>query len=92
MQPLVLKAIITFAEERSAASATNSPVPNIDRGIAMALGLSLLVVTRSLCTHQVGMGNSTNKLNITDIFRHAVLLAVDVDRCLGPRCSHCIHI
>ena len=61
MQPLVLKAIITFTEERSAASAANSPVPNIGRGIAMALGLWLLVVTTSLFTNQVSIGDSANK-------------------------------
>ena len=55
MQPLVLKAIISFAEERSAAGVANWPVPNVGLGIAMALGLWLLTIMASLCTHQVGM-------------------------------------
>ncbi|KAG1737506.1 ABC protein [Suillus paluster] len=52
MGPIVLRQIIVFAEERSAAAITGEPVPNVGRGIAMALGLFALTVTASVCTHQ----------------------------------------
>ncbi|KAI6025620.1 ABC protein [Pisolithus orientalis] len=52
MSPLVLKAIILFAEERSAARAADAPLPNVGRGISMALGLWLLTITSSVCIHQ----------------------------------------
>ncbi|KAH7884664.1 ABC protein [Phlebopus sp. FC_14] len=52
MGPIVLKAIITFAEERSAARAAGEPVPNVGRGIGMALGLFFLTLTTSICTQQ----------------------------------------
>ncbi|KAG2147643.1 ABC protein [Suillus clintonianus] len=52
MSPLVLRQIIVFAEERSAAIAAGESVPNVARGIAMAFGLFLLSVTQSVCTHQ----------------------------------------
>ncbi|KAG2147644.1 ABC protein [Suillus clintonianus] len=52
MSPLVLRQIIVFAEERSAAISAGESVPNVARGIAMAFGLFLLNVTQSVCTHQ----------------------------------------
>ncbi|KAG1750098.1 ABC protein, partial [Suillus lakei] len=52
MGPIVLRQIIVFAQERSAAVGVGAPVPNIGRGIAMALGLFALTVTASVCTHQ----------------------------------------
>ncbi|KAG1770993.1 ABC protein [Suillus occidentalis] len=48
----VFKHIILFAQERSAAIIAGTPVPNVGRGIAMALGLFALSVTASICTHQ----------------------------------------
>lgn len=56
LQPLMvvlLQQIILFAQERSAAIVAGTPVPNVGRGIAMALGLFALSVTASVCTHQV---------------------------------------
>lgn len=48
-----LQQIIVFAEERSDANAAGEPVPNIGRGIAMAIGLFALTLTASICNHQV---------------------------------------
>ncbi|KAG1821118.1 ABC protein [Suillus subaureus] len=52
MGPIVLRQIIVFAEERSAATNAGTPVPNVGRGVAMAFGLFGLTVTASVCTHQ----------------------------------------
>ncbi|KAG0705755.1 ABC protein [Suillus ampliporus] len=52
MGPLVLRQIVVFAEERSAAITAGEPVPNIGRGIAMAIGLFALTVIASVCSHQ----------------------------------------
>ncbi|KAG2348012.1 ABC protein [Suillus weaverae] len=52
MGPIVLRQIIVFAQERSAATIAGTPVPNVGRGIAMALGLFALTVMASICTHQ----------------------------------------
>ncbi|KAG1832564.1 ABC protein [Suillus subalutaceus] len=52
MGPIVLRQIIVFAQERSAATIAGTPVPDIGRGIAMAFGLFVLTVTASVCTHQ----------------------------------------
>ncbi|KAG2138357.1 ABC protein [Suillus clintonianus] len=52
MGPLVLRQIIVFAEERSAAIVAGKPVPNVGHGIAMALGLFALTVATSICNHQ----------------------------------------
>ncbi|KAG1828571.1 ABC protein [Suillus variegatus] len=52
MGPVVLRQIIVFAEERSDANAAGEPVPNIGRGIAMAIGLFALTLTASICNHQ----------------------------------------
>ncbi|KAF9234111.1 ABC protein [Melanogaster broomeanus] len=53
MGPIVLKSLITLAEERAAARETGEPAPSVGRGVGMALGLFLLTVTTSVCTHQV---------------------------------------
>ncbi|KAG2366729.1 ABC protein [Suillus spraguei] len=50
--PFVLRQIIAFAEERSAAIIAGEPVPNIGRGIAMAVGLFALTLTASICNQQ----------------------------------------
>ncbi|KAG2075302.1 ABC protein, partial [Suillus decipiens] len=52
MGPIVLRRIIVFAQERSAANIAGTPGPDVSRGIAMALGLFLFTVTASICTHQ----------------------------------------
>ncbi|KAG0703603.1 ABC transporter type 1, transmembrane domain-containing protein, partial [Suillus ampliporus] len=52
MGPLVLRQIVVFAEERSAAIIAGTPVPNVGRGIAMAIGLFALTMIASVCTHQ----------------------------------------
>ncbi|KAG1747098.1 ABC protein [Suillus paluster] len=52
MSPIVLRQIIVFAEERSAAIIAGEPVPNVGRGVAMAFGLFALAVIASICTHQ----------------------------------------
>ncbi|KAG1750701.1 ABC protein [Suillus lakei] len=52
MGPLVLRQIVVFAEKRSAAISAGKPAPNVDRGIAMALGLFLLCVTQLICMAQ----------------------------------------
>ncbi|KAF9237594.1 ABC protein [Melanogaster broomeanus] len=52
MGPIVLKHLITLAEERATARATGEPAPSVGRGVGMALGLFLLTVTTSVCTHQ----------------------------------------
>ncbi|KAJ3722534.1 ABC protein [Lentinula raphanica] len=50
MGPLVVKAIINFAKARSATDEAERPV--IGRGIAMAIGLFLMVICTSICQHQ----------------------------------------
>ncbi|KAG1865922.1 ABC protein, partial [Suillus subalutaceus] len=52
MGPIILRHIIVFAEERSAAIIAGEPVPNIGRGIAMAVGLFALTLSSSICSHQ----------------------------------------
>ncbi|KAI5990317.1 ABC protein [Pisolithus orientalis] len=50
--PLVLKAIISFAEQRSTARSAGEPLPNVGRGIGMAIGLWVLTIVTSVCTNQ----------------------------------------
>ncbi|KAJ3741472.1 ABC protein [Lentinula detonsa] len=50
MGPLVVKAIINFSKERSAS--TEAGIPGVGRGIAMAVGLFLMVICTSVCQHQ----------------------------------------
>ncbi|RDB26210.1 Multidrug resistance-associated protein 1 [Hypsizygus marmoreus] len=52
MGPLVVKSIINFAKARSTARANGTEIPNIGRGVAMCIGLFLLVVTASITQHQ----------------------------------------
>ncbi|KAG1748434.1 ABC protein [Suillus paluster] len=52
MSPIVLRQIIVFAQERSAAIIAGESVPNVGRGIAMALGLFVLTVTAGVCSQQ----------------------------------------
>ena len=52
MSPLLVRALIQFAQERGAAMATGSNPPALGRGVGMAIGMFLLVVLTSLCQHQ----------------------------------------
>ncbi|KAG2129053.1 ABC protein [Suillus bovinus] len=52
MGPIVLREIIVFAQERSAAIIAGTPAPNVGRGIAMALGLFALTMIARVCFHQ----------------------------------------
>ncbi|KAF9074671.1 ABC protein [Rhodocollybia butyracea] len=50
--PLLVKSIITFAQQRALAKENGTPLPSVGRGIGMALGLALIVVFSSLTQHQ----------------------------------------
>ncbi|KAG2145396.1 ABC protein [Suillus bovinus] len=52
MGPIVLRQIIVFAQDRSAAIIAGTPAPNVGLGIAMAVGLFALTIIASVCTHQ----------------------------------------
>ncbi|KAI0091325.1 ABC protein [Irpex rosettiformis] len=52
MGPILVKAIINFGKEHFAAKEAGEPLPNIGRGIGMAIGLFCVTVTASVCTHQ----------------------------------------
>ncbi|KAL4079849.1 P-loop containing nucleoside triphosphate hydrolase protein [Scleroderma yunnanense] len=52
MGPLILKSIVSFSEERSAALASGGTPPHVGVGIAMALGLWFLTILTSVCTNQ----------------------------------------
>ncbi|QRV82925.1 ABC transporter transmembrane region [Ceratobasidium sp. AG-Ba] len=49
MSPLLVKAIIRFAQERGRGGPN---VPHIGNGIGLAIGLPLLTICTSVCTHQ----------------------------------------
>jgi len=49
----IAQRIINFAVDRSAAIAVGKPIPNVGRGIGMAIGLWFITVTASVCTQQV---------------------------------------
>lgn len=52
MSPLLVRALIQFAQERGAAIAAGSNPPALGRGISMAIGMCLLTVFASICQHQ----------------------------------------
>ncbi|KAI6165738.1 ABC protein [Pisolithus thermaeus] len=52
MGPLVLKALLTFAEQRSTARSAGEPLPNVGPGIGMAFGLWALTIVTSVCNNQ----------------------------------------
>ncbi|KAI0806352.1 ABC protein [Irpex lacteus] len=52
MGPILVKAIINFGKEHFAAKEAGEPLPNIGRGIGMAIGLFCVTVMASVCTHQ----------------------------------------
>ncbi|KIK99142.1 hypothetical protein PAXRUDRAFT_132675 [Paxillus rubicundulus Ve08.2h10] len=79
MGPIVLKSIITFAEERAAARTAGEPGPSIGLGIGMALGLFFLTITTSICTQQffwrsMGTGVLARAALITSIYGRGVSL------------------
>ncbi|KAJ3483697.1 hypothetical protein NLI96_g6138 [Meripilus lineatus] len=85
MGPLIVKAIINFGKEHYAAthpsSNSNSPpkVPNVGRGIAMAIGLFLVTITASICQHQFFWRSMTTGLLaraalITSVYKRGVRL------------------
>ena len=51
--PLLIKSIISFSEERSAAEASGGTLPSVGKGISMAFGLWFLAILSSVCTNQV---------------------------------------
>ena len=51
--PLLIKYIISFAEERSAALASGGSLPNIGTGIVVAFGLWFMMILSSVCANQV---------------------------------------
>ncbi|KAH7925482.1 ABC protein [Leucogyrophana mollusca] len=75
MGPLILRAIIDFSEERAAAKVDGGTLPNIGRGIAMAIGLFLITVTASVCTHQFFWRSMT-----TGVLARAALTAAIYER------------
>ena len=65
-----LQAIINFAKERAAAQAAGQPVPNIGRGVGMAIGLFCTTVSASVATHQFFWRSMT-----TGLLARAALIA-----------------
>lgn len=53
MGPLIVKAIINFGKERYAAKNNGTELPNIGRGIGLAIGAFSIIVIASVCQHQV---------------------------------------
>ncbi|KAI0711948.1 P-loop containing nucleoside triphosphate hydrolase protein [Cerioporus squamosus] len=52
MGPLLVKAIINYGKEHTAAVAAGRTPPSIGRGVGMAIGLFCTTVTASVCQHQ----------------------------------------
>ncbi|KAK0189837.1 ABC protein [Armillaria mellea] len=52
MGPLLVKAIINFANARATARSEGTDAPNVGRGIGMAIGLFCVVIVTSLTAHQ----------------------------------------
>lgn len=75
MGPLLLKSIISFAEERSAARASGGTPPNVGAGISMALGLWFLTIITSMCTNQFFWRSMT-----TGVLARAALIACIYER------------
>ncbi|KAG2137199.1 ABC protein [Suillus cothurnatus] len=79
MGPIILRRIIVFAKERSAAILAGEPVPHIGIGIAMAVGLFALTLTASICNHQffwrsMAVGVMARAALITCIYERGVNL------------------
>ncbi|CAE7110372.1 unnamed protein product [Rhizoctonia solani] len=82
MLPLLVKAIIQFAQERSKGG---PDAPHIGRGIGLAIGLPLLTIWGSVCTHQFIWRSMT-----TGVAARAALIASLFSRGLhfGPGETH----
>ncbi|KAJ3572547.1 hypothetical protein NP233_g3005 [Leucocoprinus birnbaumii] len=52
MGPLLVKALINFTQARADGQALGEQVPNVGRGIGMAIGLFLIIILASLMQHQ----------------------------------------
>ncbi|KAI0694596.1 ABC protein [Cytidiella melzeri] len=52
MGPIIVKAIINFGKEHFAAKQAGEPLPNIGRGVGMAIGLFCVTVCASVSQHQ----------------------------------------
>ncbi|KAI0342890.1 ABC protein [Trametopsis cervina] len=70
MGPLLVKAVINFGKEHYAAKNSGQPLPNIGRGIAMAIGLFCVTVMASVCQHQFFWRSMT-----TGLLARAALIA-----------------
>ena len=53
MGPILVKSILNFSKTRAAMEANDKTPPQVGRGIGMAIGIFLTVVTASVCQHQV---------------------------------------
>ncbi|KAI6013028.1 hypothetical protein EDC04DRAFT_2579629, partial [Pisolithus marmoratus] len=76
---LVLKAIISFSEQRLAVHLAGELLPNVSHGIGMALGLWILMIVTSLCANQyywysMETGIVMHAVLIACIFEHGVML------------------
>lgn len=76
---LNLQAIINFSEDRSSAQANGEPVPNIGRGVGMAIGLLILVIMSSVFQHQffwrsMMTGALVRATLITSVYNRGVVL------------------
>ncbi|KAF9230972.1 hypothetical protein BU15DRAFT_56685 [Melanogaster broomeanus] len=79
MSPIVLKSLITLAEERAAARETGEPAPSAGRGVGIAFGLFLLAITARVCSHQffwrsMATGVLTRAALIASIYERGVSL------------------
>ncbi|THV08675.1 P-loop containing nucleoside triphosphate hydrolase protein [Dendrothele bispora CBS 962.96] len=79
MGPLLVKALINFAKERASARDNGDPLPNIGRGIGMAIGLFCIVVVASLSQHQffwrsMTTGVLTRAALTNSIYKRSVML------------------
>ena len=70
MGPLLVRTIINYSKERSAAKAAGGAVPSIGRGVGLALGLFALTVSASVAQHQFFWRSMT-----TGLLARAALIA-----------------
>ncbi|KAI0768143.1 ABC protein [Trametes elegans] len=79
MGPILVKAIINFGKEHAAYFEAGKTPPGIGRGVGMAIGLFLITVTASVCTHQFFYRSMTTGLLaraalISSIYKRGVSL------------------
>lgn len=92
MGPLVFKSLINFGKERLFKKAVGQPEPDVGRGVAMAIGLGLLVISASIGTHQV-CPFLLGLLRLRDPHMcWVVFLAVNERRCPCPLCPHIVFV